>query len=41
MIRERYLVSKRYLDCINTKIENIEILSQAIIDCNDIEKAKL
>ena len=41
MIRERYLISKRDLDCINTKIESIEILSQAIIDCNDVEKAKL
>ena len=41
MIRERYLISKHDLDCINAKIESIEIISQAIIDCNDIEKAKL
>lgn len=38
MIRERYLISKHDFDCINTEIESIGILSQAIIDCNDIKR---
>lgn len=41
MIRERYLISKHDFDCINAKIDVIEVLNQAIIDCKDIEKAKL
>ena len=41
MIRERYLISKHNLDSINAKMDAIEILSQAIIDCKDIKKAEL
>ena len=32
MIRERYLITKHDLDCINTKIEGIDILSKALMD---------
>lgn len=40
LIRERYLITKHDLDCINSMIESIDVLSQALILKSKEEKTQ-